>query len=163
MRKLTAALCLAVALLMGGTGASWSADYQRGEKAYKSRDFATALREWTPLAKQGDADAQFYLGIMYFYGLGVTQGSRSAVKWWRLAAEQGDAKSQLKLGIMYFLGEGIPKDYVLSYMWFNIAAANGDDDASELRNDVAKDMSPTAIETAQRLARECMARDYKGC
>ena len=30
MRNLTAALCLVVALLMGGAGLSWSADFQKG-------------------------------------------------------------------------------------------------------------------------------------
>ena len=62
MRNLTAALCLAVALLMGGTGISWGADYQKGFKAHQRGDYATALREWTPLAEQGDASAQFSLG-----------------------------------------------------------------------------------------------------
>jgi hypothetical protein len=34
-------------------------------------DYATALKEWTPLAEQGYADAQYNLGDMYRYGLGV--------------------------------------------------------------------------------------------
>ena len=33
-------------------------DFQKGLTAAQSGDFATALREWTPFAKQGDADAQ---------------------------------------------------------------------------------------------------------
>jgi len=33
--------------------------------AYKKGDFSTALREWTPLVKQGNAVAQYYLGFMY--------------------------------------------------------------------------------------------------
>ena len=60
MRKLTTIICLTIAVLFGGAGvsASASADYQKGWTAANSGDFATALREWTPLAKQGDADAQ---------------------------------------------------------------------------------------------------------
>ena len=42
--------------LLVGTPAS-SADFQKGLTAYRSGDYATALREWTPLAKQGDAEA----------------------------------------------------------------------------------------------------------
>jgi uncharacterized protein len=44
-------------ILLVGTPA-FSADFQKGAAAYENGDFATALREWTPFAKQGDADAQ---------------------------------------------------------------------------------------------------------
>ena len=57
MRNLTATICLAVALLIGSAGVSWSQDFQKGLAAAHSGDFATALREWTPLAKQGNAEA----------------------------------------------------------------------------------------------------------
>jgi len=56
MRKITATLCLTIAVLLGSAGNSASADYQKGLDAAKRGDFATALREWTPLAEQGDAD-----------------------------------------------------------------------------------------------------------
>ena len=56
MRNLTATLCLTVALLFGCTGVCKSADFQKGVTAYQSGDYATALREWTPLAKQGGAE-----------------------------------------------------------------------------------------------------------
>ena len=41
---------------------SWSADLQKGLTAYKSGDYATALREWRPLAEQGDEIAQTSVG-----------------------------------------------------------------------------------------------------
>jgi len=52
MRNLTATICLAVAVLIGSAGVSWSQDFQKGLAAAHSGDFATALREWKPLAKQ---------------------------------------------------------------------------------------------------------------
>ena len=55
------------------------------------RDYATALREFEPLAKQGHARAQTNLGWMYDKGLGVPQNYETAVKWYTLAAEQGYA------------------------------------------------------------------------
>ena len=64
MRKLTAILCLTFAVLLGSAGMSWSADYQKGLDAFNKGDYATALREWKPLAEQGNADAQFNLGTM---------------------------------------------------------------------------------------------------
>jgi TPR repeat protein len=61
-------LAAAFIALLGSAGVSWSADYQKGYAASQSGDFATALREWTPLAEQGDAGAQFNLGLMYAKG-----------------------------------------------------------------------------------------------
>jgi hypothetical protein len=55
MRKLTATLCLTLAVLLGSVGMSRSADFQKGLTAYQSGDHATALREWEPLAEQGNA------------------------------------------------------------------------------------------------------------
>ena len=100
MRNLTATICLAVALLFGSAGVSWSQDWQKGLAAAQSGDFATALREWTPLAKQGNASAQYNLGLMYRNGWGVPQDDKTAMTWWKLAAEQGDATAQYNLGLM---------------------------------------------------------------
>ena len=58
------------------TPVSWGADFDKGLIAAQNGDFATALREWTPLAEQGDASAQFNLGVMYRNGKGVPQISR---------------------------------------------------------------------------------------
>ena len=58
MRKLIASLCLTITVLLGSAGESWSADFQKGVAALNSGDFATALREWIPLAEQGYAKAQ---------------------------------------------------------------------------------------------------------
>ena len=54
MRKLTATLCLTLAVLLGSIGVSASADFQKGLTAYENGDYATALREWTPLAAERD-------------------------------------------------------------------------------------------------------------
>ena len=97
MKNLTATLCLTIALLLGSVGVSWAADFQKGLAAYKSGDYATALREWTPLAEQGQAPAQNNLGLMYTKGQGVPQDYKAAVRWYRLAADQGDAFAQHNL------------------------------------------------------------------
>ena len=64
---------------------------------------------------------------------------------------------------MYYNGYGVTQDYVVSHMWFNIAASLGNEDASENRGIAAKKMSPADISLAQKLARECVAKNYKGC
>lgn len=68
-------------------------------------------------AEQGDAEAQFDLGLMYALGDGVAQDDAEAVRWYRLAAEQGHAPAQYSLGAMYAMGEGVTQDYVLAHTW----------------------------------------------
>ena len=84
-----------------------AADYLVGAEAYEQGDYATALREWRPFAEQGDAEAQYNLGVMYANGEGVPKDDAEALKWYRKAAEQGFAKAQLNLGVMYTNGEGV--------------------------------------------------------
>jgi hypothetical protein len=60
-------------------------------------------------------------------------------------------------------GRGVAQDIVYTHIWFNIAAANGAENAAKNREIVAKKMSSAQIAEAQRLARECVAKNYKGC
>jgi TPR repeat protein len=90
---------------------AFSVGFQKGLAAYKSGDLATVLREWEPLAKQGNAYAQFNLGLMFTVGQGVPQDYKASVKWYTLAARQGDADAQGNLGFMYSEGKGVLQDY----------------------------------------------------
>ena len=53
MKSYLTAICLTLVLSLGTISAAWSADFQKGVAASESGDYATAQREWTPLAKQG--------------------------------------------------------------------------------------------------------------
>ena len=92
----------------------------------QDRDLITATRL---AAEQGDARAQFALGLMYRDGRGVAQDDAEAVRWFRLAAEQGMAEAQFNLGGMYVLGEGVPQDDTEAEKWFRLAAEQGNADA----------------------------------
>ena len=77
-----------------------------------------------------------------------------ALKWYRNAAEQEDSMAQFNLGQMYYRGRGVPKDFVLALMWYNLAASQGNKFARMSMDDLQKDMTPSQIAEAQRLARE---------
>ena len=113
-----------------------------------------AVRWWRAAAEQGVVEAQTNLGAMYAHGLGVAQNYVEAVRWWRAAAEQGDAQAQFNLGVMYANGLGVPQNDLEAHMWANISASQGFQDASELRDFLAKEMTPAQIQEAQRLAQE---------
>jgi len=154
---------LILLLFLLGLNPALGADFQKGLDAYERGDYATALKEWTPLAEQGNAYAQHNLGVMYSNGQGVPQDDKTAVKWYTLAAEQGNAIAQHNLGAMYAFGTGILKDYVYAHMWGNIAAMNGNEKGGKLRDDFEKQMTPADISAAEKLARVCVAKTYKGC
>ncbi len=94
-------------------------------RAYADGDFKTAVEIFSPLAKQGDASAQFYLAEMHLQGTGVPQDYHQAVKFYRLAAEQGLARAQYCLGEMYAKGQGVAKSFEEAYAWWIVAAMNG--------------------------------------
>ena len=80
-----------------------------------------------------------------------------------LSAEQGNATAQLNLALMYAKGQGVTQDDVYAHMWWNIAAEGGSSRAQKNRDKVARGMTSSQLAQAQRLARECVAKDYKGC
>ncbi len=136
------------------TGVAMAGPLEDGLAAAERGDYAEALRLWQPLAEQGNASAQFNLGVMYERGHGVPQDHAEAAKWYRLAAEQGDAFAQFNLGLMYADGDGVPQDDVLAHMWWNLAAAQGIENAKTNRDIVASRMTPDQLAEAQRMARE---------
>ena len=64
-------------------------DLKKGLKAYKSGDYAAALKEWQPLAESGHAGAQYNLGFNFVQGKGVPKDLVLAYFWFDLAARQG--------------------------------------------------------------------------
>ena len=151
-------------LLSLGSGVASSADFNKGVEAYNSGDFKTALAEWTPIAEQGDADAQFNLGIKYDDGRGVPESDKTAVKWYTLAAEQGHAKSQYNLGIMYFEGAGVLTDNRRAYMWVNLSTYNSNDkNGPKAKNIISKKMTPADISKAQDMSSRCLESGYTDC
>jgi len=130
------------------------ADYQAGMDAYNRGNFSTALREWQPLAEQGDARAQFSFGLLYENGDGVPRDYAEARQWYTKAAAQGDAKAQLYLGLQSSFGQGVPTDLVEAYMWYSLAAGNGNAHAPGYRDDLTRQMTPAQITEAQKRARE---------
>lgn len=117
-------------------------------------DLAQAAKWVQKAAEQGRPDAQSALASMYILGKGVPQDYAKAAKWARMGAERGDGSEQFLLGSIYVTGKGAPKDYVSAYMWLNLAAAKGETRAVELRDKVARLMTPAQIAEAQKLARE---------
>ena len=80
-------------------------------------------------ADQGDAKAQYYMGLVYENGYGIAANSSIAVEWYKKAAEQGFDSAQLNLGMCYLEGNGITKNESEGVRWLKIAADKGNTDA----------------------------------
>ncbi|MGH7216372.1 MAG: tetratricopeptide repeat protein [Nitrospiraceae bacterium] len=103
------------------------ADFKAGIDAHQRGDYATALREWKPLAEQGDALAQYNLGLLYDNGRGVQKDYAQARQWYEKAAAQGRADAQVNLGILYDYGRSIPQDFKKAMYWYRLSAKQGND------------------------------------
>ena len=131
------------------------ADFQAGLDAYKKGDYATAAKEWRPLAEAGRAPPRSATsGSLYLDGHGVPQDYAEAVKWFRRSAEQDYTEAQHDLGAMYGAGKGVKRDYVQAYKWMNICAAKGNAGCVTQRDLLAKKLKAGQIAEAQRLATE---------
>ena len=163
MKNTIKAFALGFSLFLATVSVCSAQDFAKGWAAAQKGDYATALREWRPLAAQGDATAQNNIGAMYSNGDGVTQNYKEAVRLYRLAAEQGDSAGHANLGGMYANGHGVIQDLVYAHMWLNIAASSGVEIWIKNRDTVAERMTESQLEKAQGLARECVKKNYKGC
>ncbi len=82
------------------------------------------------LAEQGDADAQFELGLMFDFGADdVQQNYRHAFRWYSAAAEQGEVGAQVAIGTMFSVGKGVEQDFSQAFIWFEKAAKSGSSNA----------------------------------
>jgi hypothetical protein len=104
---------------------AFPADFHKGMDAFEKGDYATALKIWEPIAKEGDTSAQFQLGNMYTNGHGVTIDHKTAYKWYLLAARQGYAAAESSVGFAYRRGLGVKRDRKVSIEWYTAAAEKG--------------------------------------
>jgi uncharacterized protein len=102
--------------------ASLAGPYEDGDSAFRSNDYAIAMKHWQPLADGQDARAQSGIAAMYLGGLGVPTDYALALAWGEKAAHQGEPKAQYLLGSMYRDGKGMQKDLARAMVLFRQAA-----------------------------------------
>lgn len=87
---------------------------------------ATKLVHIQIKAKQGNADAQFLLGLMNLSGRFVTQDTKQGLSWVNLAAQQQHIKAQQTLADLAFDSKLIPRDLAQAEKWYLQMVAQGD-------------------------------------
>ncbi|MGO9261096.1 MAG: tetratricopeptide repeat protein [Bryobacteraceae bacterium] len=115
------------------------------------RDDAEAVRWYSLAAKQEDPEGTTNLAMMYLQGRGVKRDPFQAFRLCRKAAEAGHPAAGQNLALMYANGDGVARDYVSAYVWLDLAAADLDS-AADLRDRMAKEMTPGQLARARELA-----------
>jgi len=100
-------------------------DYNKGVDAYKSGQYAQALKLWEPYAKEGNVKAQYNVAKLYYDGKGVQKNYRKALYWYVQASDQEYAKAYAQIGLMYCKGEGVLKSYKKAVPYIQLAFDNG--------------------------------------
>ena len=149
MRKILSILLLSMTL--------FAASVKEGVERFEKGDFFEAQKIFMPLAKAGDPEAEFYLGLLYFTGdggeknleeagnwfekaakrrdpgakgkvfKGISKEYDRALYWYTKIAQSGHVKAQFYLGVMYAAGRDLDIDYKKSAYWFEKAAKKGDE------------------------------------
>lgn len=104
-------------------GAALAGPLEDGVAAFKAKDYARALQLWQPLAQEGNADAQYNLGLLYHKGWGVARDMKQAQEWYTQAANQGQTDAMYNLGVMYASGDGVFRSDRQALPLFEHAAA----------------------------------------
>ena len=79
----------------------WADALADGQNALMQGDDGGAIRLWTPPALEGNAEAQFRLGLMYRSGRGVARDPKMAVRWFKLAVDKHHIGASLSLAQLY--------------------------------------------------------------
>lgn len=80
------------------------------------------FEEKRTLARQGEANAQYFLGACYEKGFHVEKNLREAMTWYLAAAKQGLGPAQFQLGSLYWIGNGVRQDDAVAFKWISKAA-----------------------------------------
>ena len=118
-------LTTAFLLLVSGNVIAESSTYNQALDAYNNEDYETALPIWRRLAAEGNADAQYALGVAYFKGEGVSRDLNDSMKWFEQAANSGNVQAMFNLGAAYWEGNGTRQSYAEAVQWWEKSAAAG--------------------------------------
>jgi GAF domain-containing protein len=120
-----------------------------------------SLAELRKLADNGDADAEWQLGVRYHNGEEVPHDDARAMLWFQRAADQGHVTAQATLGAYYWAGRGVPQDLSKAYFWSTLAYAQGDENSRSRIEGLSSQMTQSQVSSARQQA-ELWLRNHNG-
>lgn len=141
---LVAALVMTAVVLPATASGAESAGWQ----AFRAKDYQRAEHLWQREAANGEPNGMFGLGV-----LAEHKGDEAAAfGWYEKAARAGLPSAQVLIAQRYAAGKGVAADPVAAYAWFTRAKESGVPNAGKIRDQLAKGMTPEAIQKAEALA-----------
>jgi TPR repeat protein len=129
------------------------------------------VAEWSRLrhlAEEGDANAQFQLGNLYYTGRArpaIPQNYKKAYEFFLQAARQGHAAAQHNVAVLFLRGQGVPQDGDKAAAWFMLAAAHGSRSAAKVVARLQAELEPQRYRKIEglkrRLAEDMLAREKR--
>ena len=103
-----------------------ASEFDEAVSLYKKGSYIQALHIFHALAQQGDAKAQYNVGLMYALGKGERPSKTEAMRWYEKAARLGNAKAQYNLARRYHAkaDTGIQSAYEKAKYWYEKAVEN---------------------------------------
>ena len=101
------------------------AQYEEGQKAFDSGDYAAALAAWQKGAEANDPRSQYSLGYLAQFGLAGGADLGAAKSWYEKAGDNNDPDGLYALGLMYETGQAGAKDLSKAFELYHKAAAAG--------------------------------------
>ncbi len=93
---------------------------------HQNEEYATAIKMYRQIAKQGNTVAQQLLGSLYMSGKGIEQSDAKAIYWFKKSAEQDEAIAQYYLGMLYLEGKGVQQNFSKAFDWLHKSAEQED-------------------------------------
>jgi TPR repeat protein len=115
-----------VAMIVMLTAGIAAEEFDKAVASYEKGGYIAALNTFYPLAKKGDAKAQYNVGLIYEKGRGVKADLSEAMRWYEKAAKQGNGKAQYNLARLYHAkgDQQEPHAYEKAKYWYEKAIEN---------------------------------------
>ena len=137
----------------------WAESEAEGIALFKQGNFAAALPVFQALAEQDNVKAEYYLGMMHYFGYGMIPDPAGAKVLFQKAAQHGHAASQTYLGELLM----VEREYLVAYMWLELATQQGYAAGRKYLNKLTSLMTPNEIENARKMALQCKASHFEDC
>lgn len=146
------------------SGMSWMGHFYETGKAGLTADNLVALDWYKKAAELRNSSAMLAAGRFYAVGRGVAPDGAEALRWLRMAASLSNYTSYNWIASVYEFGRGgIAKNPTLAYAWYGAMPANASPvdlkSSIEGKERLAKTMSPTDIEEANKQAKTVVAQN----
>ena len=113
------------------------------------RDYTRAAGIYSSLAKNGNAEAEYQLGVLYKIGRGVEKNYEQAFLFFLKAAELGNKKAQYALGEMYEFGSGTAQSDEKAVLWYARSSEQGYEQAAVKLQDYKNKKSKSSVDSTQ--------------